>query len=478
MCKKKCCRRCCGRGGCILPFPPIPFFGFTGPTGSNGQTGPTGDTGTSAVGPNPFWLVPNWYVAPITGSNSNDGATPATAVQTIMGGIVARWGTSSPILTQTTTIHLLEPETLSQEDVVLSPIIVEGANFAIIGSNVTLGSSTILAIITPLDPIVGTNLIFTLTSVVLGIAPGNLIFNTTRGSYAIIDAISLGVITATQPFDQVGLTNVSASPSLTSDNGWTAGDTLQFQISPLINLKVMNPQGGDSTAVFGESPVCWLENLFIPSLGGIGFSEFTPFPQACSFVMSNCRLDVFVILDAQLIYVVGQFQNTWLNGGSYLGPFAVIMGGASNTSGVNYYGFFGGNADGNAILHGSALPCPIVSPGASFGLVQIVGSPLFINKGATLELFSLTFIPRLWGSAALHVNQDNAAIVNAGIGPYYSWVQCLGLSNLFLNGFNTGYGFSAGAFTGPFAITPANLDTNIGLQNPLTGSRYAGPWPE
>ncbi|CAH6419731.1 Hypothetical protein HVR_LOCUS808, partial [uncultured virus] len=460
--------------------------GFTGPTGASGATGPqgnTGDQGPPAVGPNPFWLVPDWYVAPITGSDSSDGTTPGTAVQTIMGGIVSRWGTSSPILTQTTIIHLLEPETLSQEDVVLSPIITEGANFVIVGTNVVLGSSTILAVITPLDPIAGTNLTFTLTAVVPGIAPGNLIFNTTRGSYAVVDATAAGVITATQPFDQVGLTTVSSAPFLIPDNGWAAGDNLQFEESPLINLKVINPQGGDATAVFGQSPVCWLENLYIPSLGGIGFSELTPVPQACSFVMSNCRLDVFVILDAQLIYVVGQFQNTWLNGGSYLGPFAVIMGGASNTSGANYYGFFGGNADGNAILHGAGLPCPIVSPGARFGLVQIVGSPLIINKGATLELF-LPFpgVPRLWGNAQLHVNQNNAAVVNAGLGASITWTQCLDLpGGLFLNGSSSGFAFNTGTATfNPVQvlITPVNLDLNVGLQNPLTGSRYAGPWFE
>jgi len=457
--------------------------GSTGQQGSTGNTGNTGATGQSAVGPNAFWLVPDWYVAPITGSDSNDGTTPGTAVQTIMGGIVSRWGTSSPILTQTTTIHLLEPETLSQEDVVLSPIIVEGANFVILGTNIVLGSSTILVLITPLDPAVGTNLTFTLSGVVPGIAPGNLIFNTTRGSYAIIDAIAAGVITATQPFNQVGLTTVSSAPSLVTDGGWTAGDNLQFEESPLINLKVINPQGGDSTAAFGQSPVCWLENLYIPSLGGIGFSELTPVPQACSFVMSNCRADVFIILDAQLIYVVGQFQNTWLNGGSYLGPFAFIMGGASNTSGANYYGFFGGNADGNVILHGAALACVIVSPGARFGLVQIEGSPLYINKGATLELF-LPFpsVPRLWGDAQLRVNQNNAAVVNAGLGGFYTWVQCLDLpSGLFLNGSPLGFAFDTVTATfNPVQvpITPANLDANVGLQNPLTGSRYAGPWFE
>ena len=132
-----------------------------------------------------------------------------------MGGIVFRWGTSSPVLVQTTTIHLLEPETLGQEAVVLSPVITQGANFVIIGTNVVLGSTTILAIVTPLDPNAGppgTSLTLTLTAAVPGIAPGNLVLNTTRGSYAVIDAINLGVLTMTQPIFQAGLTTVLPLP--------------------------------------------------------------------------------------------------------------------------------------------------------------------------------------------------------------------------------------------------------------------------
>jgi hypothetical protein len=113
---------------------------------------------------NPSWLVPDWYVAPISGSDSNDGMTVTTPVQTIMGGIVSRWGTRSPILAQTTTIHLLEPETLGQESVVLSPVIVNGASFVILGTNIVVGTTTISAITTPLDPTAGTNLVFSVAS--------------------------------------------------------------------------------------------------------------------------------------------------------------------------------------------------------------------------------------------------------------------------------------------------------------------------
>jgi hypothetical protein len=89
----------------------------------------------SPVVPNPSWLQANWYVNPVTGNDSASGTSPATAVKTIVGGIVARWGTTAPTLAQNTTIFLLESETIDQEYVVLEPVLVGAVSFAIIGCN-------------------------------------------------------------------------------------------------------------------------------------------------------------------------------------------------------------------------------------------------------------------------------------------------------------------------------------------------------
>jgi len=450
--------------------------GHTGPTGPTGATGP----GNSGVVPNSSWLVPDWYVDPVSGNDANAGTTPLTAVKTIMGGIVARWGTTSPILKQTTTIHLLAPETFQQEEVVLEPILVEGVSFVIIGTNVLLKSDTIAApSFTPLDPNAGTNLTISLTGGVGGLSPGNLVQNTTRGSFALVDAISGGgILTITQPFVQSGLTTVSSTPSLAQDNGWAIGDSLSFFQSPLLNLKVIHPQAGDFS---GNNPVCWLENLYIPSNGGVGLSTLAPTPISCSFVASNCNFDVFVTLDAQLTYTVGQFQNTWLNGGSFLGPLAKIMGGASNTASVNYCGFFGGFADFNAILHTFTF---LVDPGVTFGLVQADGD-IFLNSGAIMQIFRPNFaIPILWGTANLHVAQTNSTVANASLGGFVSWTTCLRLTgSLTMNGLAVAFGFdtATGTFTpGGIVISAANLDAQSGngLHNPRTGCMFSGPFFE
>jgi len=420
-------------------------------------------------------------VNPITGNDTNDGLSSGTAVQTIMGGIVSRWGTSSPILKFTTTIHLLASETFQQEEVILSPILTEGANFVIRGEgNPAIKTDTIDAVVSVLDPNAGppgTNLIFTISTTSAGLSVGNIVFNTTTSSYAIIDAILGDNITVTQPLTQAGLTTVSAAPSLVQNNAWAIGDNLVFYDGFYLNLKILHPQGGDFTSGF-DSPVCWLENLYIPSDGAIGYSSFTPTPVGCSFVASNCQFDAFVVLQAELIYYAGQFQNCWLNGGFNLGTYAAIMGGAANAANVNYCGFFGGIADLNAILHGFT---PVSSPGARFGQVQVLND-VQVLAGAVLQIFQPnTALPILWGTAYLRVAQANSSVANATLGGTRPWTTCLRLTNLYMNGITTGYAFDAGTgtYTPPgVGISSANLDFYQGLYNPRTGCSFSGPWFE
>ena len=60
--------------------------GPTGPAGPTGPTGATGATGAEGEGipcePGPNQMQPEWYIDAINGSDENDGATPATALQT------------------------------------------------------------------------------------------------------------------------------------------------------------------------------------------------------------------------------------------------------------------------------------------------------------------------------------------------------------------------------------------------------------
>lgn len=448
-----------------------------GERGAQGVRGIAGIDGVSAVGPNPFWNVPNWYVNPLTGNDNNTGTGPATPVRTVMGGIVARWGTTSPIIDQTVTIRLLAPETQDQEAVVLSPILVNGANFIIRGTNTVLGTTTISSIVTQLNFAAGTSLTLTLSAPIIGLAPGDLVINTTNNSHATIDEINGNNLTMTQPLFAAGLTTVSPYPTVTDDNGWAVGNTLRFERYPLLNLKVLEPKGGDASTPAGNGPVFWLQNIFIPSEGSPGFSQLSPFPAACSLVFSDCHIDPFVTMDAQLVFFTGQFQNVFLNGGSLLGTFARLFGGSSNAFLGNYTGMFGGIVDHNAILHGNGS---VVPPGATMGQVRLTGGNFSVYFGATVSIFRSTPDAVIWGDSALFVNQSESAVVLYGFGGALTWTQALQLTGgLFLNGSATGSAFNPLAAGNPFTpgipITSANLNANTGLQNPLTGARFAGP---
>ena len=107
------------------------------------------DAGTG----NPAWLQTDWYIDPINGINTNLG-TLEFPVKTVSGGIVDKWGTTSPVLKQTTTFHLVGTETIGQEDVVLRPVL-EGANLIILGTLIAHGGTFAAGAVTakaPADP--------------------------------------------------------------------------------------------------------------------------------------------------------------------------------------------------------------------------------------------------------------------------------------------------------------------------------------
>ncbi|MHB8331504.1 MAG: hypothetical protein ACYDEA_04845, partial [Candidatus Dormibacteria bacterium] len=108
----------------------------------------------------PSWLIADWYVDPANlsgvASDSNSGTaatgTPGSGIGpllTISELVDQRWGTRSPILAQTTTLHLLSTETLGQESVVLEPIMVGGHNFIVLGSLLAVGAPFAAGVVTP-----------------------------------------------------------------------------------------------------------------------------------------------------------------------------------------------------------------------------------------------------------------------------------------------------------------------------------------
>ena len=404
--------------------------------------------------PNASWFTTDWYVDPIGGDDDNPG-TLTSPVQTIMGGIVARWHTTSPILSQSVTIHMLNSETLGQEQIVLEPILVNASNFAIVCKYIPVPGGSFM--ITP-GGLMGKNRGTGVSLGVNGISLaqiGQRVMNTTNGSIGTINAIDITMtgieLTMTQPFFMAGLTTISGNPIYTEDDGWADGNQLQLLQRQILNLKVLNVQGGDANSS-DSTTICWIENAYIPDFSGSpGNSDFVPLTWGPSIVFSGCQVDPYFTLNGADAVLVAQAVECFLNGGSNLSNNAAIIGGSSNLAGV-VSAFFSGSgvADGDVILNNGV---EIVGPENFFAYVQLSG-PMFIYGGSELKLEQGVIQPTpqnpsqtspiLWGSGPIDLVNTNSSLNNHSGG---LWSSCLLLQgSLTINGSGSGTSYNSGTF--------------------------------
>jgi hypothetical protein len=425
---------------------------------------------------NNHWTQSDWYVDPINGVDTAAG-TIGAPVKTVMGGIVAKWGTVSPILPQTTTIHLVNSETTGQESIFLSPYMVGSgpSNFVIDG---TLGLTQIGAtfacgaVTAQVQGNPGT--LLQVAGMPAGAAAGMLIENVTRGCYAFIDSMAGATATLTQPLDSASLTTISdvAQPSLI--NTWTVGDQCKVFQLPQINLKSIQPVGGDGSST--AAPIVWMQNLWIPDVSGvIGQSEFNAVPVGIGLFIMSCRIDPFIaLLGADQDVECGAI-NCWLPGGGFTYYSGITSGAVCTVNasfGLHLYDL--SSIDGNVIFHAGVYSKGFYNIA---GLAYFDGSvlPQFVvihGNQVVLESSQTTtsMAAQLWGPFTFSVEGPNSGVLNQSGS---IWADILTLNALEMDGASTGTSYSAGTWTDGRALTPANLDTYNGLQNPITGSRFA-----
>jgi hypothetical protein len=428
--------------------------------------------GATTPYPPASWSVADWYVNPVTGLDSNAG-TGMSPVKTIMGGIVAKWGTTQPVLQQTTTIHLLASQTLEQEVVLLQPFIAgAGNNFVILGTLTAVGGAFPAGAVTAkVRGSPGT--LLQVAGMPVSATAGMLVYNATKDSWATIDSLSGGVATMTQPLSTAALLTITAEPNLLGAevDTWAPGDSLQLYTQPVLNLKAILPVGGDADAAF-DSPVVWLQNLYIPDVSGVvGNSTTVAKPYGPGLTLSNCRLDTFLELDGSDGTYGTYTLNTWLNGGLSFN-MSLMIGGASNTA-ENEYSIFQNVStfDGDAILHGAVLAKGAYSI-CGFAYCDAIVSPVHGGE-LLLEPASVSATAcQLWGPGSTNLEGADSSIqLQVGIG--LTWTACLTVSAINIEGTTTGTSYAAGVWTDGRALTSANLDLYDGLQNPRTGNRYS-----
>lgn len=422
---------------------------------------------------NASWLVTDWYINPVTGNDGAAGTSPTTPVKTYTGGIVNKWGTRSPTLAQTTTIHLLAGETVEQESAIISPILVNGSNFILRGVPIAHGATFSPSVVVAKNR--ATPQLLELEGLPAGTAAGMLIQNVTKASYAFVDSVVSNTGVITQPFDNDGLTTVITAEGSNplEVNTWSSTDTYQLFDLPIFNLKQLQPSGGDSKDTTLESPVTWIQWVRIPDVSGTpGYSRYTAAPNGCSIVHSMCWFDS-VFVGINLTNNIGSMNlGCWHNGSSDMQAWWAIGGAIGLGSfflNAAYFTNLSG-PDGDIIIH-----APIIVKGG----YSVCGFVYADNNDSTIAGSQLRIEPffystgQLWGPGGMDVD-GGGALLNETNG---SWAACFTLTGvLSLEGVTSGSAYNdptAGLWTNGITISAANLDTHSGLQNPITGSKYA-----
>jgi hypothetical protein len=302
------------------------------------------------------------------------------------------------------------------------------------------------------------------------VTPGILLHNTTKDSYAFVDSVSGAVAVMTQPLDAAGLTTVAATQTYVEDDTWAAGDFYQALSVPLLNLKIFDVYGGSSNAGF-TAPIGWLQMIHVGDTSGLTGNDIFPprLVDGNNLTLSCVWADPYLYLNC----TEGPFScfaaNVWAPQGVYY-QAAIMIGGASNTLlNVDDSSFEDlASIDGDAIVHG-----PAFIKGGRYciaGLAYFDSSIDVAHGGTILIEPDIVGAGIVWGTPSINLEGPGSAVQNATGG---TWAAALFATALSIEGIATGTSYAAGVWTDGITVTSANLDTNLGLQNPRTGSRYS-----
>lgn len=432
---------------------------------------------------NPAWYAFTavyWDPANESGlaSDTNAGASSGAPLLT-WAEIVRRYGSTSPEFPygQTVTFNMLSAQPAGEDAVFFEPRVSNGGRAILTGfaALVAAGASFAAGTLsggfgyTGATPSAG-GVQLTMAAVPSYVVGTVLLFNETTSGYAFVDAITGGNATLTQPLTAASVTNVSTSPTGVVQNTWAAGNTIQPYVVPNLNLKKWAPVGGD---VSSASALSGGYVLFcsIADTSGAGTSIYPHVTQSAVNVLSCCVVRGVL----SMTMVTGKFGGLYVTGCCIVGwgifepaGDTIIYGGVFQT-GVDFYGAGVFLLASTAIVHGSANiyagVAGILNANECFSDAawSLIASTLIVFNGATF-----------WGSYSLDLcpTGGNSTFVNNS-GSTFTLKALLTNGALTIGASQTtGTSYSAGTWTDGIALTPANLDTHNGLQNPRMGARF------
>lgn len=203
----------------------------------------------------------------VTGHASPNG--PGTAAQPFdrFSSLWNAWGTNAPNLnTPTNVVFLSDSPADGSDPVIYAPVLTGTATLGqVSGTRTVVGSGALSAVVPKSTVGAGSKLTATLTA---GLAVGDRVINTTKGSMAILNANAGGnswalsqpiVLTPPPHFRQPG-----------QDNTWANGDAFQVVRQTNVDICLLNPTVCDLNAAFDNVFAVYSLNVLDTSAAGLG----------------------------------------------------------------------------------------------------------------------------------------------------------------------------------------------------------------
>lgn len=433
---------------------------------------------TSSSLTNQFWSQATWFIDPAnsTGlaSDNNTGLDATHPVLSYNGGVVAKWGTTSPTLNQDTTLTWLssQPITGSFDPVIFTPVVgataVSTAGAQILIQGLISGSNQIAAgVLTGVIPKNRTTPQQLTVNLGVSVPLGSVVYNTTSGkeSYATVYSLVSGTTyIVTQPLTVPVLPLTQFSGGRTEVDTWANGDS--FVVYALTEIEIVNVNGFAVVELNEPDafpPQIQIVNVRVQSPDGSSNSNGI---LGTSIATVNTVWDRGMQLDGRATDVANIFSGTTAFAGVYDGTqspgagqapqlweggaIASPFGGAS----------FRGNIISDAYLDATSGLMTIGSsdaPLADIGAVWL-GGIVIVATGSSIDCTTAIF----WGNGSLYVSGVSRVLYGAAPGAAVATflnAVAPATGSLLLNGLSTATSIRTTGVWIPFAaLTPANLD--------------------
>ena len=254
---------------------------------------------------------PTWYantlvcVDPANASglaNDRNAGNSTSAPLLTIGEAFRRWGSRKPCIPgQVTTLLVMSGQSTAQATsdpygdfgpvTPLGGFVWKGA-LAAVGGTFPCGSVTQISRANPGND-------FQVAGMPGAVAPGQLLYNSTVGSYAYVQSVSGSVATCGAPFSTANVTtvtnNINAVASYTSNgSSWASGNTCQIYQPPSVYsdkhsfcATSIDSYGGDATGM------AWVQFLNFASVEVGGQSSLVVAPDTMGAVYSMCTFDSY-----------------------------------------------------------------------------------------------------------------------------------------------------------------------------------------